>query len=348
MFSNDPSTLNRKEKFNKEEMQRAIRGSLAAEIDAINYYFQQGNLIADPRLKAAHEDIASEEMTHFGEFLRMLYEVSPDEFNYIKKGWEEASKIIGKQETFPIQGNKEEKIVPNRENELESWIKDAVKDSSIVSNFSKVKFDSNIITLSESKYSDGSVIQESAKRISEIPYLSLEVKILLANANPDQAKPVAISSAYKFVKMESETILKYHPLSPSNYGIKIDGNDWDQPGNVANDILKAYSLMTREGFGKDVTVFLSPTIYSKLFRILDKTGTYELDLVKQVGNPVITNALEDSEIILISRRGFQLAFTKDFSVEYLAKEKDYDVYLLSEQISPYPLSSYSSSFIRRK
>lgn len=40
MFSSDPSMITRKEKMDKEEETRAIRGALMAELDAINYYLQ--------------------------------------------------------------------------------------------------------------------------------------------------------------------------------------------------------------------------------------------------------------------------------------------------------------------
>lgn len=44
MFSRDPSELTRKTKFDREETARAIRLSIAAELDAINFYLQQSNL----------------------------------------------------------------------------------------------------------------------------------------------------------------------------------------------------------------------------------------------------------------------------------------------------------------
>jgi rubrerythrin len=64
MFSTDPSIIMRKEKMDKEEMIRAVRGALATEIDAINYYLQQGKLFSDEFVKKVHDDIAKEEMTH--------------------------------------------------------------------------------------------------------------------------------------------------------------------------------------------------------------------------------------------------------------------------------------------
>jgi rubrerythrin len=96
MFSRDPSELTRKTKFDREETARAIRLSIAAELDAINFYLQQSKLIPNGAFKKVHEDIAREEVTHFGEFMRLLYEYSPDDFVRIKKGWDEASELLGK------------------------------------------------------------------------------------------------------------------------------------------------------------------------------------------------------------------------------------------------------------
>jgi rubrerythrin len=105
MFSTDPPIIMRKEKMDKEDMIRAVRGALAAEIDAINYYLQQGKLFSDEFVKKVHDDIAKEEMTHFGEFLRLLYHLNKEEFDYIVKGLNEASKLIGENVEFPIKEN---------------------------------------------------------------------------------------------------------------------------------------------------------------------------------------------------------------------------------------------------
>lgn len=102
VFSSDPSIMTRKDKFDKEEIKRVIGNDLMAELDTINFYLQQSKFIDDQKLRSTHEDIANEEITHLGEFLRMLYEVAPEEFKYIKKGWEEASKIIGTMTMFKI------------------------------------------------------------------------------------------------------------------------------------------------------------------------------------------------------------------------------------------------------
>ena len=99
MFSKDPSELTRKDKMDNEEIGRAIRLSLAAELDAINFYMQQSKIMPDGSFKAVHEDIAKEEVTHFGEFMRLLYEYAPEDFAKIKAGWNEASRLLSSSNT---------------------------------------------------------------------------------------------------------------------------------------------------------------------------------------------------------------------------------------------------------
>lgn len=100
MFSKDPSELVRKEKFDNEEISRSIRLALAAELDAINFYLQQSRLMPEGPFKKVHEDIAKEEVTHFGEFLRLLHEYEPHDFDRIDAGWNEASGLLGSQPAF--------------------------------------------------------------------------------------------------------------------------------------------------------------------------------------------------------------------------------------------------------
>ncbi|EQD79699.1 Linocin_M18 bacteriocin protein, partial [mine drainage metagenome] len=99
MFSKDPSELIRKETMDNEEIGRAIQLSLVAELDAINFYMQQSKIMPEGSFKAVHEDIAKEEVAHFGEFMRLLFEYAPEDFAKIKQGWKEASGMLSSSDT---------------------------------------------------------------------------------------------------------------------------------------------------------------------------------------------------------------------------------------------------------
>ncbi|EQD30094.1 Linocin_M18 bacteriocin protein [mine drainage metagenome] len=100
MFSKDPSELIRKETMDNEEIGRAIQLSLVAELDAINFYMQQSKIMPEGSFKAVHEDIAKEEVAHFGEFMRLLFEYAPEDFAKIKQGWKEASGMLSSSDTI--------------------------------------------------------------------------------------------------------------------------------------------------------------------------------------------------------------------------------------------------------
>jgi len=68
------------------ELIRAIRFMVSAEFEAIQLYMQLAestpNILAQNVLK----DIANEERVHAGEFMRLLYELAPDEKQFLDQG----------------------------------------------------------------------------------------------------------------------------------------------------------------------------------------------------------------------------------------------------------------------
>ena len=122
MFSKDPSELVRKEKMDDEETVRSIRLALVAELDAVNFYLQQSKVMPDGPFKKVHEDIAKEEVTHFGEFMRLLYQYAPEDFRKIREGWAEASALLGESAEFGLEGEKHHEA--HREDPKESMKQD--------------------------------------------------------------------------------------------------------------------------------------------------------------------------------------------------------------------------------
>ncbi|AAK42859.1 bacteriocin [Saccharolobus solfataricus] len=344
MFSNDPSTLTRKEKFDKEESVRAIRNAIAAEIDAINFYLQQNKYIDDEKLRKVHEDITKEEMTHFGEFLRLLYQVSPEDFSYFKKGWEEASKLIGETKDFPLIPTSSKEISKDH---IVSWITEGIVSSRIMRNIGNtIKYEFTTIPLSEIKEDSGDIIQSKSASLYEVPLINSQVKFYLGQKS--DSRRTAVLAGKSFAKMENYLLLKNHPLSPLKIGLKITGSDWNVAGNILLDVLRAYENLTREGFGKDVYILMSSLNYSKTFRVVDRSGTYEIEMIKEIGNVVPTDIVSNDEIYVISKQGFDILVFSDLNVEYLSKEKDYEVYLITEQIAPRLISSAASCVITQK
>lgn len=88
--------LDREKKLSKEEMARALRFAIAAEYEAIQLYQQLANASDNFLFQKVMRDIANEEKTHAGEFLRLLFEIDKNEKKFYDKGFDEVIDIIKK------------------------------------------------------------------------------------------------------------------------------------------------------------------------------------------------------------------------------------------------------------
>ncbi|WP_338598178.1 encapsulin [Sulfolobus tengchongensis] len=284
-------------------------------------------------------------MAHFGEFLRLLYQVSPEDFSYFRKGWEEASKLIGQNEKFPLESPPSKSVETTKEDPIVNWIIEGIVANRVVRNIGNaIKYDSTMIPYSEIKVESDELIQSKNISVYEVPLISFQVKFYLGQKG--DARRISLSAGNSFVKIENKLLLKNHPLSPFKIGSQLRASDWNQTGNILADVLRAYEILSKGGFGKDVYILLSPLNYSRTFRVVDKAGTYEIELLKDLGNVIPINDVEDDEIYVISKLGFDILLYSDVAVEYLSKEKDYDVYLISEQIAPRLVSNSAACVIK--
>jgi rubrerythrin len=93
-FANPFSVLKNKEKISKEELIRGIRLMVAAEYEAVQLYEQLAEATDNQEAREVLLDIADEEKVHAGEFLRLLEELDPKEFEHYKEGEEEVEEIL--------------------------------------------------------------------------------------------------------------------------------------------------------------------------------------------------------------------------------------------------------------
>jgi len=223
MFSSDPTALLRKESLDKDEMIRALRGALMAELDAINYYLQQGKLFSDEKLKKVHDDIAREEITHFGEFLRLLYPLNKEEFNYIVKGWNEASKLIGDQETFPIPLEVKERSEPKSEggnpgrngevsDQVMRYLNEGLSSRRIREIGNVVNYPKNSVTVYDLIEEKEGITQGENSTLYPLPRLTETVKVRF-DADPVSASNALVSAGARYARKEDSLLLTEHPLS---------------------------------------------------------------------------------------------------------------------------------------
>ena len=83
-------------KLTDAELVRAIRFMIAAEYEAIQLYMQLAESTDNALAIDVLKDIADEERVHAGEFLRLLYELAPDEARFYAEGAKEVEEEIAK------------------------------------------------------------------------------------------------------------------------------------------------------------------------------------------------------------------------------------------------------------
>lgn len=93
-FGDPFSGMKADRKLSDEELVRAIRFMVAAEYEAIQLYMQLAESTDHELAKKVLVDIADEERVHAGEFLRLLYELAPDEQGFYKEGSDEVEELM--------------------------------------------------------------------------------------------------------------------------------------------------------------------------------------------------------------------------------------------------------------
>ena len=95
-FGTPFSGLKNDRKLTPEELIRAMRFMVAAEYEAVQLYLQLAESTDNKLVREVLKDIADEERTHAGEFLRLLKELAPDEEKFYKEGAKEVEEEIKK------------------------------------------------------------------------------------------------------------------------------------------------------------------------------------------------------------------------------------------------------------
>jgi len=95
-FESPFSGLANDRKLTATELVRAIRFMIASEYEANQLYMQLAESTDNKLAMEVLKDIANEELVHAGEFLRLLYELSPDEKRSYAEGAEEVEAEIKK------------------------------------------------------------------------------------------------------------------------------------------------------------------------------------------------------------------------------------------------------------
>ncbi len=83
-------------KLTDAELVRAVRFIVAAEYEAVQMYMQLAGSTDNQVAAEVLKEVADEERVHAGEFLRLLYELAPEEQKLYNEGAAEVQEIIEK------------------------------------------------------------------------------------------------------------------------------------------------------------------------------------------------------------------------------------------------------------
>jgi rubrerythrin len=95
-FASPFSGLANDRKLTDQELIRAIRFMVASEYEANQLYVQLAESTDDKLAIAVLMDIAGEELSHAGQFLRLLNKLAPDEEKLYARGAKEVERAIKK------------------------------------------------------------------------------------------------------------------------------------------------------------------------------------------------------------------------------------------------------------
>ena len=96
-FGNPFSGLANDRKLTQEELIREIRFMVSAEYEAIQLYMQLAESTDNQLAIQVLTEIADEERVHAGEFMRLLFELAPDEKEFYAEGTKEVEEKIADQ-----------------------------------------------------------------------------------------------------------------------------------------------------------------------------------------------------------------------------------------------------------
>ena len=328
MFSKDPSELVRKEKLDDEEISRSIRLALAAELDAVNFYLQQSRLMPDGPFKKVHEDIAKEEVTHFGEFLRLLHEYEPMDFDRINAGWNEASDMLGSRPSFLKTGSGERKVSDGKQTE----------DSSgeyLMEGLRTMQWDES-----------GLLLPGNKETIAPFEKISMEFKVekgmkeiykdILIRKQEDEYRSII----EKFIYEDSKIAL-------TNRSTKIRSEKSDSSG-VISSVLKALKMLSDHNYDSDLVTHVSFSMYETLMTTTNGSESLYRSVRRILHRIGLNPSLSGKKMVVFRKDMFTVAVKKAPELHKISEDVDSINYGIYGWVLPLLLDENASVLIEFK
>jgi Uncharacterized conserved protein len=324
MFSKDPSELTRKEKFDSEEIGRSIRLALAAELDAINFYMQQSKLMPEGAFKKVHEDIAKEEVTHFGEFLRLMHEYVPEDFEKIRGGWDEASAMLGSNpDVLPSHSRHAAPSADSSQNEL------------LPSGLHYYPWNENGLLL-------------PGKTGKIVPFEKVELEFTVQKDMNDIYKKLYIERKEReYESLIEEYVYEESKFSLRNASSKLSGTKADAE-SIFTIFQKALSMLYSKNFDRGLVAHVSMELHAKLVSTtLGNESLYKI-VTRLIPSLSINHSLKGSTLIIFQENVFRVAINKPPKMHMISETMEIMNYGISAWILPLLLEPEASVVVEFK
>lgn len=335
MMSKHPLDLPPGRKLSKEEVAEALRLSIIAELDAINLYLQLARAIDDERYRRVFEDIAKEEKTHVGEFLALLKTLDAEQVEELAKGAREVKELTGLEAGDPPTSQQ-----PSAE---DIW-KSVAEAVTRVVDGARV-FRRFVPVARVGRGVDAVAVEPVGGARYVIPLAELSVEFKVSQRAVDYAERFGqvlelgdgYRAAVEFATLEDRLILE--KLTELAGAVKAEMSSWEAPGVAVDEAARALAKMVEGGAREPFILFVSPSRYTKLLAVHERTGVMELTRIKGLVKEVVpTPVLPDDTAVVLSANPhiLDIAVGVDTQVDYLGPENGYHKLRLWETIAVRP------------
>ncbi|MEB3206041.1 MAG: family 1 encapsulin nanocompartment shell protein [Vampirovibrionales bacterium] len=187
---------------------------------------------------------------------------------------------------------------------------------------------------------DGQPIQSVSRQVLQLPLIYrdfvLNWRDLEASRKLDMPLDLsaAAAAASSCARAEDELIflgyrnkaqyISYPGLLTVEGRLRLQHTDWESPGGVFNDVIRATENLASGGFYAPYAMVASPKLYAKIHRYVGGSGVMEIDNIRQiVTQGVYFSSVIPENQILIASTGVQnadLAIGQDFKTAYLGAQ----------------------------
>lgn len=332
MLAKHPLDPKRDKPLSGEELARALRFAIIAELDAINLYTQIAEAVEDDGIKKLFLDVAKEEKTHVGEFMALLKALDAEQVEELKAGAEEAAELTGREVPAdpPEEGGEEWGWVVNAFKRALSEAPTLVNalphtllgPAATTAPYTVVKSEGGMIKGSETRHP---LLKEVSVRFGIDARAAEWAKA--SGAEPDTA--VAAKAGAELARLEEGLVLNgskeagFDGVLTSPEVTTLEMSDWGQAGAAVSDVAKAVAKSVEGGGAAPFILALHPALYASLVAVHERTGVTELRRIEAlVGKVVPVPTLPEGVAVLIPARKevVDVAYGVRGDVEYIGPE----------------------------